>query len=469
MIVFPLPIDKLSRMLPRLALATLFCTLAAGCDAQTSDKVASKEPEKSLPVNAEVIARGGTGALRECLGRLVFEIPQALEWPSYFNPDAYDPFYAVFGKYGRSDSANIINIGNAQGMRDNNLRVVRWGPGAKDLEDSLRERHQLLGEAKLSGYRHGLANVERRVRELSADAAADAGTKQAIEDDRKDIAKVKERIAKFDGQWRPLDTGLPNSFGFQEGDRLVAYIRQDDYLLAIDSLAVEADEGQPAETSESHEKRFLNALRNFRARAVNEIPAEPGICVPGGFFRDDGTTPIKVKQDFRFADAPRVFYSIATGTVDPKRGPEATGFTAAANALALAGQVGKNLGTRSLLSRQAIGPGTVNIGDLKGQQGGVALTLRQDTCDVLDTRENNCKPEEYPDPFEMYSVFTGYSGRQGNEASPFILVQLYTVSPLEAPQLGPNPPPYAKSKARLDALLGSIRIIEPSRSVTTID
>ncbi len=452
MIVFPLPADKLSRMLLRLALVALFYTLSAGCNAETSDNVSSKGSGKIQPAEASVLARGGAGALQECLGRLVFEIPQALEWPSYFNPNASDPFYAVFGTYGRGDSANLINIGNAQGLPANNLRFVRWGPGAKDLEDTLRNSYQLARTARLNDYRSALETAETRVRELSADAAPDADTKAAIAESKKDIEKVKKRIANFEAQWRTLDPGLPNSFGFQKEDQLRAYMQQGDYLLAFGSRAAQA------ETPEAHEKRFMSALKNFKVRADYEIPAEQGICVPGGFFRDDGTTPIKVKQDFRFADAPRVFYSIATGTVDPKLGPEASGFTATAKALALAGQVGNNLGDRRLLSRQTLGPTSVYIGELKARQGGVALTLQQDTCTDYDHEQKSCKPEKHLDPFEMYSVFTGYSGSEGAKASPFIAVELYTVSPLEAPQLGPNPPPYAHSKARLNALLGSVRL-----------
>jgi hypothetical protein len=91
---------------------------------------------------------------------------------------------------------------------------------------------------------------------------------------------------------------------------------------------------------------------------------------------------------------------------------------------------------------QRIGPRFYKIGSLTGSQGGAVLKVTQ------SGREN----------YDMYSVFTGYSGWLGTAVLPYILVEMRTVSKAQATELKQNPPPFKPSMDRLELLLKSMRL-----------
>jgi hypothetical protein len=151
---------------------------------------------------------------------------------------------------------------------------------------------------------------------------------------------------------------------------------------------------------EAHKKDFTGMLAKFRTRAPNEIPTELGVCVPYGFIPDDGKTVTELKQSLRFPDAPGVLYSIETGNVHPRR-INLTPLLAAANASITPPASSEEDEIKSVVT-QRIGPRFYKIGSLTGSQGGAVLKVTQ------SGGEN----------YDMYSVFTGYSGWLGTAVLP---------------------------------------------------
>jgi len=188
----------------------------------------------------------------------------------------------------------------------------------------------------------------------------------------------------------------------------------------------------------AHKRDFSAMLAKFRARAANEIPTEPGVCFPYGFIPDDGRTVVEFKQSLRYSDAPGVLYTIETGTVDPRR-LKSTPLLAAAHAGINPPPATEESEIRPVVI-QRIGPHSIKIGGLSALQGG----------GVLQAGSGSKK-------YDIYSVFSGYSGWLGTAVLPYILVEMHTVNRELATELKQSPPPFKQSKARLDILLQSMR------------
>jgi hypothetical protein len=86
------------------------------------------------------------------------------------------------------------------------------------------------------------------------------------------------------------------------------------------------------------------------------------------------------------------------------------------------------------------------IDELAAEQGGAAVQLT-----------------EGKRKFDNYSVFTGYNGCMNSQVLPFIAVDMRSFTQAQAERsrierLKTDPPPFEESKARLDAMLKSIRL-----------
>jgi hypothetical protein len=130
----------------------------------------------------------------------------------------------------------------------------------------------------------------------------------------------------------------------------------------------------------------------FRPRKSGEIPTDLGVCFPYGFIADDGKMITDIKQSLRWEDAPGVIYSIQTGNVTERNTKSAT-IRALGSALAAKAALKGDGGEHAVLTQQ-VGPVLTRIGGLRASQGGFALRISN------PGRE----------PFEVYNVFTGYSG-----------------------------------------------------------
>lgn len=432
-------------VLPKWA-GLLTLALSGACAAATA---ASPQPARAQLEQAYAPDyRPTPGSAPECLGRLVFDVPARPAWPDHFNNNTPDPFYGEFAGVGRREGVNIIQLGQ--------VRVARWA-----MADGLAARahaHALRRQARLRDFQIGADAAQRDIDHLTRLRPVTPDTERALIQSQQTAADVRRRITGFDQTWKTLEVGLPDSYAVQEGSYAALYLQRGAYVFAFDlgprnTKAVEPETGTAALIQE-----MIGVAQRFRVRAEHEIPTDLGLCVPGGFVADDGRTPFHLRQDMRFADAPGVFYGISTGNAAGRHRQNPAWMQAVTRPQALKGMTGQNLGDRQVLKREQIGPAKVRIGALPASQGGLALTLRQDTCSVTDAEDKRCPPEKYPDPFEMYAVYTGYEGWAGSAVLPEISVEMSTVSRLDGPGLVVDPPPFAQSKARLDALLASIRL-----------
>jgi hypothetical protein len=233
--------------------------------------------------------------------------------------------------------------------------------------------------------------------------------------------------------WRGEDS---NGDGILTHSLYRAYLFRSEYTYIFESEVELTDEM----TKERHKQQFLDIVGRFRPRKSGEIPTGLGVCIPHGFIADDGKMITDIKQSLRWPDAPGVIYSIQTGNVTERNTKSATiraiG-TAAAAKVALAGDGGE----KAVLTHQ-VGPVLTKIGGLRASQGGFALRISN------PGRE----------PFEVYNVFTGYSGLGGSAVLPFILIEMSTRTMEQAPELKTNPPPFKQSMDRLETLLKSTRL-----------
>ena len=184
---------------------------------------------------------------------------------------------------------------------------------------------------------------------------------------------------------------------------------------------------------------FVKAVRNFRYRKLYEIPKERGICVPYGFWPDDGTTIYHTNATLRWADRQNVLYHFDTGTVT-RLGSELTWLKAGAVAGMGLGSIFQAEATKRV--KQRIGPRPALIGGLRGEQGGAVLNVADDD-----------KP-----PVLNYVMYTGYGGYGGSQVLPFVIVEMKSYTKEQEPELKDNPPPFDESVQRLERFLKSVRL-----------
>ena len=268
--------------------------------------------------------------------------------------------------------------------------------------------------------------------------------RKEIEESEEWIRGWEETIREIRHEFEPIDPGLPASQGYWtstiEGNDdtnrysiLRAYLTRGDYVYIFESSV---KMNSPAD-KEGHKRDFSAMLAKFRPRAANEIPTEPGVCFPYGFIPDNGRTVVEFKQSLRYPDAPGVLYTIETGTVHPRR-MKLTPVLAAAHAIINPPPASEKNEIRPVVI-QRIAPRSIKMGGLSAQQGGVVFQA--------GTGSNK---------YDIYSVFSGYSGWLGTAVLPYILVEMHTVNRERATELKP-PPPFKQSKERLDLMLNSMR------------
>ncbi len=370
----------------------------------------------------------------ECLGRLVWSALVTLEWPLRYNAALYQKFTHRF-------SEHVVSKGDEIRFGNTRISVTALTPAARDevLASLPDNRHsawqkklaQREAELKRATKRKNGTEKERNAYEIAKDEVAEA--KKALDELAQGYKPYRPELADSRGYWSSEEAAAGN------GDRYSiyrAYLFRQDYLYSFESKALLG----PAMTAETHGRQFSALLASFRQRKMNEIPSEPGVCIPYGFLPDNGQTVIDIKQSIRWVDAPGVLYTIHTGTVQPQQ-LKAT--LALATATAQVGRFGSEEEEQvKPYVVQRIGPRQVAMGGLRGEQGGVVLKVEQ----------------AGQAPYQAYSVFTGYAGWFGVDALPFILVDLQTFNCMQAPELKVNPPDFKQSMQRLDNLLKNMRV-----------
>lgn len=423
----------------------IFIAFLSGCDAKSAkvvpmqvdgeDAIPSRlpTPEEMFEITAPSY-KDVPDVKSECLGRLVFEVGQEIQWPTYYRSEYSD------GLFNRSFSKQVAAPGDTMRFGSTYIAVIESieevkkeeifesTPGA--LEAHLQNRINET-RAYIEDLKRNVQNPEQAIKEIRDAEEWIQGWEKTIKEDR--------------DTFEPFDPGLPESEGYwtstieanDETNRysvLRAYLTRGEYIYIFESSA----RMKSAADKKAHKRDFSAMLAKFRTRAPNEIPTEPGVCFPFGFIPDDGRTVVEFKQSLRFKDAPAVLYTIETGMVHPRR-LKPTILLAAAHASMNPPPAIEEDDVRAVVT-QRIGPHSVPMGGVKAMQGGVVM-----------------KAESGSKKYDVYNVFSGYSGWLGTAVLPYMLVEMHTANMERATELKQNPPPFKQSKDRLDVMLKSMR------------
>jgi len=398
----------------------------------SADNVPSRWPSASERIAATAPGYiSPHGAFGECIGRLTLDLPAKIEWPTTLHQPFADPFNHVFSEE-IFDAGDAIEIGSVRvavikPVNDDSRRaIIRSFPDKRAVD--LRTRLALLQSE--------LKDLELKSRKTDADLDSIWAKKRDI-----DYFSSRLKSSLVDA----IDLGIPESYGYgervsapneqHEFSVLHAYLFRGDTVFVFESRVSAASNGAEA----AHRERFRSQLQKFRVRKEYEVPRGPGVCVPYGFLPDDGMTPVDIKLSLRFADAKNVLYTIHTGTVT-SRALKPTAMLASARAgLGTFGTYDEEALKPSIAER--IGPRAVQIGGVKGEQGGVVARIEES------------KEEQR----EMYSVFSGYAGWLGVHDMPFMLVDMRTVYGRGGKAGSIANSPFKGSMQRLDYILKGLR------------
>lgn len=408
-----------------------------GCGPSKAEREA--QAPQAAPPSAEELQKAAHPAYtpppntrQECLGRLSFDAPGTMEW-GISKPNSWsgDRFRFTEHMHGPED---YVLLGNVQ--------IVVSAPATWDHIVSMQRGEAAGKNIAIREYQRGIESDERRRIDLEAvlkDPSLKinnedmSGYPAAIERIKNEILETKSRIARLETDWHPLELGLPKALGYAAGSTLYAFLLRDGRAFQFMATG-----GEGAPPFEERKAAFLSMLRQFRPRALYEVPKEPGICIPYGFIPDDGTGHFRTEVSFRYKDRPGVIYSLGTAVVGEMN------YLGESPMLAATARSAGTLGSGLVGGREAkaIGPHTVKIGALDAWQGGVSLNVA-----------DRDKP-----PVRSYSVYTGYNGYAHSRVLPAIRVNMRSFTKEQESSLKADPPPLDESLQRLDSLLKSIRL-----------
>ncbi|MEZ2746934.1 T6SS immunity protein Tli4 family protein, partial [Halopseudomonas bauzanensis] len=237
---------------------------------------------------------------QECLGRMTFDVPEAMEWATY---DAERTFRISSGG-GHNFTSKVTAKGDLVSYDFKGV-VIR----VSDIVDR-SEFESAVGYQKGTGMRYQKQLQERletNKRRLAKLPGMGYGPEELVELEQtiKDLeAQIPNAIP------REHDLGIPDAyflggdfpgFGYVYRNQRVYYfaMRQG----AVDGTGVEA---------------FKDLMARFRPRELYEVPEGPGICFPYGFIADDGKTAYSIKNSLRFTSTPNVIFTLVTASAgDP--------------------------------------------------------------------------------------------------------------------------------------------------------
>lgn len=377
---------------------------------------------------------------QECLGRLTFNVEGAFKW--------------ALSAPTRSDFKGQVPVlswelrsGNEKLEYDEYIYALIF-PGATQAQ--LDEDYQNTVDEQIYAKQELAKDIELR-EEILQDlinedpAKRNRNISQEVHDrhivERKqEIAEKKAELATFGSATHPMDFGMPDRKGYAQGRYLQGYLLSQGVYYRFVMGANSNDHRTDAE----REAWFSDFMKRFQPRKLHEVPKERGVCFPYGFIPDDGTKPFHTAAGIRFDDRPNVLYVINTQVVG-ERPVTNTLFEATSRA-----SVGLMPGFANeevaKIIKKRVGPHRAYIGELASEQGGAAVRLT-----------------EAKRQFDNYSVYTGYMGWMGSQVLPFIAVDMRSFTRAqttrsEIERLKTDPPPFEESKARLDALLKSVRL-----------
>ena len=421
--------------------AAIFFACLLGCG-----RSQSQSQNASTPWAADLAAakapdyRAPPATIQECIGRLSFNVDHPVQWPTYYHPQMTEHWGATFSLHVYEGDSMVLGEDSA------GFGKVRTAVFDSTSEESAKEIRRDLPAITLDFYKERIQMAKDTLAELRRKPATSKTPwmislqEDRIKDFEKALAQTKSTQFVFAADIENVEGYGTIEAAEREGEasysRMKAYLTQGGHIYAMESTRQLTKDL----TKESHATAFAALIKSFKPRKPGEIPMGHGICVPFGFFPDEGHVKSDIKQSFRFKDAPNVLHTIRTGSYSNYRGnPPAM----RAATLAATGKFGSDAeeSLKPYVTRR-IGPRSVKLGALAATQGGFAAK-------IAPLGEQ---------PFEAYSLLTGYGGWKDSDELPFIVVEMNSKSAKAAPELKGNPPPFEVSMARHEAVLRSIRL-----------
>jgi hypothetical protein len=234
--------------------------------------------------------KADSGAIEECLGRLVWSADRGLSWPLRYDRDQSSPFSHRF-------SENVFSRGDEIRFGKTRIRVNALEKGIKDAVLAS------LPAKRISALKKELAWAEANLQKKLKLKNGNVRERNQYEIARSDVESTKRSIDEISAKYELYDPGLTDSYGYWtteeeasgNGDRYSiyrAYLFTTGYLYTFESRETLG----PTMSMETHRKQFSALLTSFRPRRMNEIPADLGVCIPFGFLPDDGRTVTDIKQ-----------------------------------------------------------------------------------------------------------------------------------------------------------------------------
>ena len=236
---------------------------------------------------------------QECLGRAIFEVPEAVEWAVF--PSESVPRLSDAGGGGAGFTGNIGGRGEVVTYDLDGVAIYVSGKTTREQFD------------KVARYIHRQTDGARKYLEKQAEVTNSRLT-DLLENgySQDDVAGVKEQLRKIEqdiSEAKAYEHDLGISDAWVLGDKdmpfyLTLWRNQRVYFFSFSS---------PTPSTFDHIKDLAS---RFRTRELYEVPKEPGICFPYGFIADDGKTAYRVKNSLRFSRTPNVIFSLIVASAD---------------------------------------------------------------------------------------------------------------------------------------------------------
>ena len=372
------------------------------------------------------------GSTRECLGRLVFEVDGPIEW-------ALDPLEKV-----EDNEPPLFPDGvpgdRRERMAYGRMRVMVSQPATEEVMEMHRDRYQFADRgASVAAWTRAVAEDQAKV-----DVARAEGEEEGlVEWYEMKVVETKKKLEVAKNR-RIHDFGLPAQLATEDGNgRIVVRTLMGGHIISFVAY-VDSRENDP--DREKALTMIRSDIKRMRVRAPGEVPDEPGVCLPGLFFADDGLGDYQAHVSFRYVDRPNIAYSIDTGyrpAADVNGGIAHPPVSNWRRVLAYPGVL-LTLPEDNVERRDVIKPTGILAGGLSFDKTGIAIT-----------REGASKRDP---SVRTYQLYAGIPGIEGVQAMPFVATTMQSWPQQAYPQLKQQPPPLEESEKRFDTILHNLHL-----------
>ncbi|KKN37485.1 hypothetical protein LCGC14_0763040 [marine sediment metagenome] len=242
---------------------------------------------------------------QECLGRLTFDVPEAIEWATY---DAGRTFRISTGG-GHNFSSKVTAKGDLSAYDYHGLVVYVSDVVERSEFDSAARYRKGTGSLYQDELREDIKIKRFRLSEFPG-----MGYSQEV------IASLQEEIEELEKKV-PLAEVIEHDLGIPDAYFLGGQIAPTEAYLYRNQRVYYFSMGKADRNSAEY---FKDLVSRFQPRALYEVPEGPGICMPYGFIADDGKTAYSIKNSLRFTSTPNVIFRIVTASAKDPWGTKPT-------------------------------------------------------------------------------------------------------------------------------------------------